>query len=60
MPMKHHLITLALLVAAVICYAASWNTGAIALFAIGGVFELAFWLRLIRSSKSPAGNPPAA
>jgi hypothetical protein len=58
--MKHHLITLALLVAAVICYTASWNTGAFALFAIGGVFELAFWSRLIRSPKSPAGDTPAA
>jgi len=58
--MKRHLITLALLVAAVICYAASWNTGAIALFAIGGVFEFAFWSRLIRNPKSPAGNTPAA
>jgi len=58
--MKRHLITLALLVAAVICYAASWNAGAIALFAIGGVFELAFWSCLIRSSNSPAGNTPAA
>ncbi len=58
--MKRYLITLALLVAAIICYAASWNTGAIALFAIGGLFELAFWLRLIQSSKSSAGTTPAA
>jgi hypothetical protein len=58
--MKRHLITLALLVAAVICYAASWKTGAIVLFAIGGVFELAFWSRLIRNPKSPASNTPAA
>jgi len=58
--MNRHLVTLALLVAAVICYAASWNTGATALFAVGGVFEFAFWSRFIRSPKSPAGNTPAA
>ena len=55
-----HLITLALLVAAIICYAVSWNTGAIAMFAIGGVFEFVFWSRLIPSSKSSAGTTPAA
>jgi hypothetical protein len=58
--MKRHLITLALLVAAVICYAASWNTGAIALFSVGGAFELAFWFRLLRGPKPSAGTTPAA
>ena len=55
-----HLITLALLIAAIICYAVSWNTAATAMFAIGGVFEFVFWSRLIPSSKSSAGTTPAA
>ena len=45
--------------AAILCYAASWNTGAIALGAIGGVFEFIFWSRILRRPKSSSGTTPA-
>jgi hypothetical protein len=54
--MKHriwlrHLIPLACLLGAGICYVFSFQTGAGALFAAGGIFEFAFWVGLGRTRK---------
>jgi hypothetical protein len=43
--MKHRLATAALLLAALGCYGFGLETGATALLALGGIFELAFWAR---------------
>jgi hypothetical protein len=58
--MKRHTITFAVLAAAVLCYVAGWNDGGAALLAAGGVFELIFWSRILRGSKSSSGSKPAA
>ncbi len=43
--MKHRLVTAALLLAALACYGIGLDSGATALLALGGIFELAFWAR---------------
>ena len=58
--MKRHAITFAVLVAAVLCYVAGWHDGGAALLAAGAVFELIFWSRILRGSKSSTGSKPAA
>jgi membrane protein implicated in regulation of membrane protease activity len=46
--MRHHLVTLAALFAALILYALGLYSGASILFAAGGVSELVFWARVLR------------
>jgi hypothetical protein len=46
--MKHHLVTLLWLVAALTCYAAGMQATGTGLFAVGFVFEIIFWTRLLR------------
>ena len=46
--MMRRFVTLAWLVAALACYASGLEKGGTALFAIGIVFEIVFWARLLR------------
>ena len=46
--MKYHLMTVAFLIAAVLCYVVGSNSGVIVFVAVGLVFESALWFRLIR------------
>jgi hypothetical protein len=45
---KHYLLLVALLLAALVCYGVGLVDGSIALFAVGAVLELSFWFRLFR------------
>jgi hypothetical protein len=45
---KRRIVTLAWLVAALACYAAGLESGALVLFAAGIAFEIVFWARLLR------------
>jgi hypothetical protein len=47
-PVKHYLLLVALLLAALVCYGVGLVDGSIALFAVGAVLELSFWFRLFR------------
>jgi len=54
--MKHgiwlrHLVPVACLLGASICYLLSFQTGVGALFAAGGIFEFAFWMGLGRARR---------
>lgn len=46
--MKHHLLTAALLAAALGFYAGGLRDGGHALLALGGLCELGFWVRVVR------------
>jgi hypothetical protein len=46
--MKHFLLLAAALIAAIACYAAGFETGAVVLIVGGALFELAFWLLALR------------
>lgn len=46
--MSRFAITLSLLLAAVVFYLLGMHTGAALLFIAGGLFELAFWIRVFR------------
>ena len=46
--MKHHLITAAFLIAAVLCYVAGFGPGMLVFAAGGLVFESVFWFRLFK------------
>jgi hypothetical protein len=46
--MKHHLVTAAFLIAAVLCYVVGSNPGVIIFAALGLVLESVFWFRLIK------------
>lgn len=48
--MNRHLVTIALLVAALALYVLGIKGWGLAFFVAGGVFELLFWVRLISSS----------
>ena len=53
--MKHHLITLAFVVLAIVFYAAGTQSGFLALLACGMLAEGMVWMRLLRSRrKQPA------
>ena len=53
--MQHYTITILILLAALACYSLGFGLGAYVLFAAGAVFELWFWVRLIRG-KPKAGS----
>lgn len=46
--MKYHLITLACLIAAIVCYVAGLGGGVAVFVAAGMFFELVFWVRLFK------------
>lgn len=48
--MSRHLITVALLIGALALYALGIKGWGLAFFVAGAVFELLFWVRLIRSA----------
>ena len=52
--MKHHLVTAAFLVGAVLCYIAGSSAGMIVFAAVGLVLECVFWFRVFRARR-PAG-----
>ncbi len=49
--MRHHLFTVALLLAALGFYAAGMSGGGMVLLLLGGGLELWFWVRAMRSCK---------
>jgi hypothetical protein len=48
---KHYLLLVSLLLAALVCYGVGLVNGSIALFVVGVAFELSFWLRLFRRNQ---------
>ena len=50
--MKTHLVTAALLAAALVCYVSGFKAGTIAFTTAGLIFESMFWFRLLRRSKA--------
>ena len=50
-PMRHHVFTVALLLAALGFYAAGMSGGGMALLLLGGGLELWFWVRAMRLLK---------
>ena len=59
--MKHHLLTVAILLAAVMLYVMGMGERGSLLLLVGAVLELWFWVRAIRSSRlaTPSVAPPA-
>lgn len=56
--MTHHLLTVALLAAALACYGLGLADGGAALLLLGAVCELGFWVRVLRRpTRPPAGRP---
>jgi hypothetical protein len=58
--MKRHSITLIVLAASALFYIAGWNDGSAALLAVGCIFELIFWSRILRSPGSASAGKPDA
>lgn len=58
--MKHHLFTVAILVAALALYSFGLVSGALVLFAVGGVCELWFWARILGRNKRPGSSSKRA
>lgn len=56
--MKHLLVLLSLLLAALAFYSIAGITGAAILLAIGVCFELSFWYRLIKERRQRAARRP--
>lgn len=54
--MKYHVLTVALLLAALALYAVGIHAGGSLVFLVGAAFELRFWVRVVRGS----GRAPAA
>lgn len=54
--MQHHTITILILLAATVCYTLSFVIGAYALFTVGAMLELWFWVRLVRGKRVPTPN----
>jgi hypothetical protein len=50
--MKHHLITAALLIAAILCYVAGLNSGILVFVAAALVLESVFWFRLLKRRRA--------
>lgn len=46
--MQRHGILIALLAIAIVCYAVGFKKGSMIAFAIGVLFEIGFWARLMR------------
>ena len=57
-PMRHHVFTVAILLAALGFYAAGMSGGGMALLLLGGGLELWFWVRAMRSLKSSSSISP--
>jgi len=55
--MKYHLVTTALLLAALALYSVGMRSGGMVLFVVGAAFELWFWVRVIRGARRA---PPSA
>jgi membrane protein implicated in regulation of membrane protease activity len=51
--MKHHLVTAAILIAALALYSLGMVSGALVLFAVGGACELWFWVRILGRNERP-------
>ncbi len=51
--MKHHLVTLVFLLAAVLCAIAGSTSGLLVFAAAGLVLESVFWFRLLRRRAAP-------
>ncbi len=54
--MKHHLLTAALLLAALVLYGVGISGGGSLLLAAGATCELWFWVRVIRRAASPSSH----
>jgi Flp pilus assembly protein TadB len=52
--LNYHLITIAFLLAAAVCYAAGFALGMLVLGVIGLVLEGVFWIRLFRRRRNTA------
>lgn len=50
--MKYHLITVACLIGAVVCYAAGLKLGVLGFAAAGLVLECMFWFRLVKRRRA--------
>lgn len=50
--MKHHLLTIGILVAAIVLYGAGMTIGSLAFFVAGIACELWFWGRIFRRRRS--------
>ena len=59
--MKHHLITVAILLAALMCYGLGYSRLGLAAVVAGGALELWFWVRLFSRRPPVRGHssPPA-
>lgn len=55
-PMKYHLLTAAILLAALGLYALGMTSGGLVAFLMGAALELWFWVRVIKRSRL-AGRP---
>ena len=55
--MKQHLLTAALLLAALVFYSVGVSSGGSLLLAAGAACELWFWVRVLRRGRSSAINP---
>jgi hypothetical protein len=54
--MQRHLVTMLVLLSALGCYSFGFSTGAFGLLAVGGAFELWFWVRLLRGKHACAAR----
>ncbi len=50
--MKHHLITIACGIGALVCFVLGLGTGAVVLFVIAALLEAAFWIRRGKETKT--------
>jgi hypothetical protein len=57
--MKYHLLTVAILLAALALYAIGMSGGG-SLLLVGAAFELWFWVRALRGTKRAATTAPPA
>ena len=57
-PMRHHVFTVAILLAALGFYAAGMSGGGMVLLLLGGGLELWFWVRAMRSLKPSSSISP--
>jgi hypothetical protein len=58
--MKHHLLTMLILLAAIALYAIGMGGGGSALLVAGAILELWFWVRAMRGSRRAASAVPRA
>jgi hypothetical protein len=58
--MKHHLLTAAILLLALVLYGVGMTRGSLAVFSVGMVLELWFWMRVVRRGRDAGPVLPAA